>query len=151
MAKKILQHIADSSKFARFAVPKMKKSIADVQAMLEAKKVTQYTPMQLQFWAACYLIPEGTVVSYATLSKVVQEYRGEDATKARYARMAGGCMAKNHLAPTVPCHRVVGSSGSLTGFVGETKGEKMDKKADMLRKEGLQVNNKFFIDTNNIA
>ena len=63
-------------------------------------------------------------------------------------------MAKNKLAPIVPCHRVVGTSGSLTGFIGETKGESMNKKAAMLRKEGLTVDGqgeKFFIHAEDIS
>lgn len=61
-------------------------------------------------WAACRSIPSGETRSYAWLA--------ERAGNARAARVAGQAMAKNRLPLLVPCHRVVGSDGSLHGFGG---------------------------------
>ena len=61
-------------------------------------------------WAACRSIPSGETRSYSWLA--------ERAGNARAARVAGQAMAKNRLPLLIPCHRVVGSDGSLHGFGG---------------------------------
>ena len=48
----------------------------------------------------------------------------------------GNALNKNPFAPAVPCHRVVGSSGALTGFAGG-----LQKKRELLKHEGLTVKN----------
>ena len=73
------------------------------------------TPFQRSAWDALRTIPYGETVSYAE-----QAGRMGDARKARAVGAANG---KNPLSIVVPCHRVVGADGSLTGFAGgvETK------------------------------
>jgi methylated-DNA-[protein]-cysteine S-methyltransferase len=56
----------------------------------------------------------------------------------------GNAMNKNPYAPGVPCHRVVGSDGSLTGYAGG-----LEKKRKMLEEEGVDVS-KQRIDTRGI-
>ena len=48
----------------------------------------------------------------------------------------GNAMNKNPNAPKVPCHRVVGSNGALTGYAFG-----LDKKAELLKSEGVEVKN----------
>lgn len=70
---------------------------------------------QKKVWQALREIPFGQTRSYLDLAKVVGSSRG--------ARAVGAANGKNPLSIVVPCHRVVGSDGSLTGFAGglETK------------------------------
>lgn len=73
------------------------------------------TPFQLEAWTALRSIPYGETVTY-----------GEQAARMgdrRKARAVGAANGKNPLSIVVPCHRVVGADGSLTGFAGgvETK------------------------------
>lgn len=68
-------------------------------------------------------IPPGTVVSYGALAA--------KAGSPGAARAVGQAMATNRIAIVVPCHRVVGSAGKLTGYAGG-----LDYKRDLLRLEG---------------
>ncbi len=68
------------------------------------------TPFQRAAWDALRTIPYGATVSYGE-----QARRMGDGRKARAVGAANG---KNPLSIVVPCHRVVGADGSLTGFAG---------------------------------
>ncbi|CUF61966.1 Hypothetical protein, putative [Bodo saltans] len=135
-----------AQEYIRRAIATHRKSVVAVRKMLkespDAATVAMAdtaSPNQIDFWAACFQIPEGYVVSYATLSRVVQGARGEQTEVAKLARTAGKCMSQNPLAPVVPCHRVVGVSGALTGFKGESTCTTLGMKAALLRGEGVPV------------
>jgi len=68
------------------------------------------TPFQLSVWRALRAIPYGETISYGELAR-----RVGNAGAARAAGLANGA---NPLPILVPCHRVIGSDGSLTGFGG---------------------------------
>lgn len=70
----------------------------------------QGTVFQQNAWRALQTIPYGKTLSYGA-----QAAQMGDVKKARAAGMANG---RNPLAIIVPCHRVIGASGSLTGFGG---------------------------------
>lgn len=80
------------------------------------------TQFQQQAWAALRTIPYGETVSYGE-----QAARLGDRNKARAVGAANG---KNPISIIVPCHRVVGSTGSLTGFAGG-----LDRKSWLLSHE----------------
>jgi len=69
------------------------------------------TPFQTQVWQALRTIPYGEVISYAELaSKLGRSHNS--------ARAVGAANGKNPLPIVIPCHRVIGSDGSLTGYAG---------------------------------
>lgn len=68
------------------------------------------TPFQQDVWAAMETIPFGETVSYGELARL--------AGRPRAMRAVGGACGRNPIPIVVPCHRVVGSDGSLTGFGG---------------------------------
>lgn len=68
------------------------------------------TPFQVRAWKELARIPYGETISYGE-----QARRMGDAKKARAVGMANGC---NPISIVVPCHRVIGKSGDLTGFGG---------------------------------
>ena len=68
------------------------------------------TPFQKRVWEALQTIPFGTTWSYSELAQRVGN------TKA--CRAVGGANHCNPIAILVPCHRVVGASGALTGYAG---------------------------------
>lgn len=68
------------------------------------------TAFQQKVWAALRTVPFGETVSYAELARM--------AGIPGSARAAGGANARNPLSIVVPCHRVVGSNGALTGYAG---------------------------------
>lgn len=70
----------------------------------------QGTAFQLQVWQAMQAIPYGGTATYAELARQVG--------RPQSARAVGGASSRNPLPVVVPCHRVVGSDGSLTGYAG---------------------------------
>jgi len=82
------------------------------------------TPFQTQVWEALLAIPFGETRSYGQLAK---QLGNPQATRA-----VGAANGRNPLSIVVPCHRVIGSSGKLTGFAGG-----LDAKGYLLRLEGV--------------
>jgi methylated-DNA-[protein]-cysteine S-methyltransferase len=70
----------------------------------------QGTPFQLAAWRTLQTIPFGQTISYGQQARAMGD--------ARKARAVGGANGRNPLSIIVPCHRVVGANGSLTGFGG---------------------------------
>jgi methylated-DNA-[protein]-cysteine S-methyltransferase len=68
------------------------------------------TPFQQQVWAALCTIPAGETLSYAGLAQRIGR-----PTAVRAVGLANG---SNPISLVVPCHRVIGSDGSLTGYGG---------------------------------
>lgn len=76
-------------------------------------------------WALTARIPEGRVTTYSQIAH---------ALGTRAYRAVGNALRKNPYAPQVPCHRVVGSTGRLTGFAGG-----LARKRELLESEGIAV------------
>lgn len=68
------------------------------------------TPFQLRVWEQLVAIPYGSTRSYLDLALALGD--------ARLVRAVGAANGRNPLSIVVPCHRVVGSDGSLTGYAG---------------------------------
>ncbi len=68
------------------------------------------TPFQLSVYQALARVPYGETVTYLDLAKEIGNPKA--------VRAVGGANGANPLAIVLPCHRVIGSSGSLTGFGG---------------------------------
>ena len=68
------------------------------------------TPFQLDVWRALQRIPYGATTSYAALASGIG--------KPSATRAVGAANGRNPLPIVVPCHRVIGADGSLTGFGG---------------------------------
>ncbi len=72
--------------------------------------VLEGTPFQRKVWAALLRIPYGRTLSYREVAAAVGN--------ARATRAVGGANHRNPISILVPCHRVVGSDGRLTGYGG---------------------------------
>jgi methylated-DNA-[protein]-cysteine S-methyltransferase len=70
----------------------------------------QGTSFQIKVWNALLEIPHGDTVSYGELAERIKR---KDA-----ARAVGAAVGRNPVSVIVPCHRVIGSGGSLTGYAG---------------------------------
>lgn len=68
------------------------------------------TPFQQSVWKALQEIPYGQTVSYSDIAERIQ--------KPKSVRAVGAAIGANPLLITVPCHRVIGKNGNLTGFRG---------------------------------
>lgn len=73
------------------------------------------TEFQKDVWNILLEIPYGETMSYAYIAKRMAEKRG---IKRMSAQAVGGAVGRNNIAIIVPCHRVIGSDGSLTGYAG---------------------------------
>ena len=80
------------------------------------------TPFQLRVWRALTEIPYGETRTYGDIARAI------GAPGA--ARAVGGANNKNPIAIIVPCHRVIGANGALTGYAGG-----LDKKDFLLKLE----------------
>ncbi len=73
------------------------------------------TPFRLAVWNELRTIPAGATTTYGALAKIVAAKR-DGRTPA--AQAVGGAVGHNPLTIIIPCHRVVGGDGSLTGYAG---------------------------------
>jgi len=74
------------------------------------RRMREYPPFYRKVWLACAGIPKGQVRTYGWVARRVGSPRA--------ARAVGRALAANPFAPLVPCHRVVGADGSMTGYSG---------------------------------
>ena len=65
------------------------------------------TPFQLSVWGELLVIPYGHTVSYGHIAQRL---------RCRSAQAVGGAVGRNPIALIIPCHRVIGSDGQLTGY-----------------------------------
>ena len=82
-----------------------------------------YTDFQVEVWDNLRLIPYGLVTTYGKIAEAIN--------RPRSARAVGQAVGLNPFTIVVPCHRVVGADGSLTGF-----GHGLDFKEQLLLLEG---------------
>jgi methylated-DNA-[protein]-cysteine S-methyltransferase len=80
----------------------------DVDAIAEVPTATNGTPFQREVWAALRTIPAGTTWSYGQLATKLG--------RKGASRAVGAANGANPIPIVVPCHRVIGADGSLTGF-----------------------------------
>ena len=88
------------------------------------------TPFQLEVWRMLGDIPYGQTVTYGDIARRFEAERG----RRMSAQAVGGAVGRNPLCVIVPCHRVMGAGGNLTGFGGgiPTKVRLLEhEKADM--------------------
>jgi methylated-DNA-[protein]-cysteine S-methyltransferase len=77
-------------------------------------------------------IPKGKVTTYGLIARKLN---------TRACRAVGSACRKTSYPPSIPCHRVVRSDGTIGGFGGRTSGKKVEDKIRLLRKENVQVRN----------
>lgn len=95
------------------------------------KLFLQGTPFQMEVWRLLLDIPFGTTTTYGALAKEIARRRG---IRRMAAQAVGGAVGRNPIALIVPCHRVIGSDDSLTGYGGG-----LDKKTYLLALEGIRL------------
>lgn len=81
------------------------------------------TPFQRAVWSALRAIPPGSTSTYAVIAKAAGSPAG--------VRAAGAVIGRNPVSLLVPCHRVLGRDGSLTGYAGG-----LERKRALLANEG---------------
>jgi methylated-DNA-[protein]-cysteine S-methyltransferase len=86
------------------------------------------TAFQLEVWEILRQVPYGETTTYGEIAKKIAQGRG---LSRMSAQAVGGAVGHNEISIIVPCHRVVGTNKSLTGYAGG-----IDKKAALLKLEG---------------
>lgn len=89
------------------------------------------TEFQNEVWELLLVIPYGQTTTYGELAKRIAGKRG---VKHMSAQAVGGAIGHNNISVIVPCHRVVGTNGSLTGYAGG-----IDKKVKLLELEKADI------------
>jgi methylated-DNA-[protein]-cysteine S-methyltransferase len=79
-----------------------------MDALDEVKTATGGTPFQREVWQALRAIPAGAPTSYGQLAASIG--------RPRASRAVGAANGANPIPIVVPCHRVIGANGTLTGF-----------------------------------
>ena len=87
---------------------------------------------QISVWGILRQIPYGETTTYGAIAKKIAAQRG---LARMSAQAVGGAVGHNELSILIPCHRVVGGNGSLTGYAGGS-----DKKTALLKLEQVDMN-----------
>lgn len=90
------------------------------------------SPFRQSVWRALRDIPYGETTTYGALAQKLAKEKGRSSLSAQ---AVGGAVAHNPISILIPCHRVVGADGSLTGYAGG-----VDKKLRLLTLEGVTIN-----------
>ncbi len=97
----------------------------DLETKIRAGKLVPGLTFEQKVWTITSRIPRGKVATYRWVARQLH---------CKAYRAVGRALGRNPYAPGVPCHRVVGSNGSLTGFAGG-----IPKKRELLISEGVQL------------
>ena len=89
------------------------------------------TSFQMEVWEILCQIPYGQTITYGQIARQIAAKRGR---KTMSAQAVGGAVGRNPISIIVPCHRVMGADGSLTGYAGG-----VDKKMALLTLEGVNL------------
>lgn len=94
------------------------------------------TEFRKRVWEIMLTIPFGHTMTYGDIARIIAKERG---LKSMSTQAVGGAVGHNAISLIIPCHRVVGTNGSLTGYAGG-----IDKKMRLLQMEGV-LSKDFFI------
>ena len=98
---------------------------------LDLRLEPQGTPFQKAVWNILLKIPYGRITTYGEIAREIAAGRG---LSAMCSRAVGSAVGRNPVSILIPCHRVVGSNGSLTGYAGG-----LDKKKALLQLERVSL------------
>lgn len=99
------------------------------------------SPFRKRVWEIMLEIPFGQVSTYGQIAKRIAVETGKKVS----AQAVGGAVGHNSISLIIPCHRVVGTNGSITGYAGG-----IDKKLALLKMEGVDVSG-LFVPRNGMA
>ena len=102
----------------------------------ELSLAPQGSVFRQEVWKILCGIPYGSVMTYGEIAKKMAAQMGRETMSAQ---AVGGAVAHNPISVIIPCHRVVGTGGSLTGYAGG-----IDKKIKLLEHEGVDTS-AFFV------
>ncbi|MBQ2326884.1 MAG: methylated-DNA--[Clostridia bacterium] len=95
----------------------------EISALMLAAEGSEFSR---QVWEILRAIPYGETITYGQIAKTLEARTGKRVS----AQAVGGAVGRNPISIIIPCHRVVGANGSLTGYAGGT-----ERKAALLELE----------------
>lgn len=119
---------APTDALAERACRQLERYLADPQFRFTLPLAPGGTPFRQRVWQALSQIPVGESRTYGELARQLRSA----------ARAIGGACGANPIALVIPCHRVVGTHGSLGGFMGVTEGDPIAIKRWLLAHEGYR-------------
>eukprot|EP00929_Paragymnodinium_shiwhaense_P017803 TRINITY_DN127554_c0_g1_i1.p1 TRINITY_DN127554_c0_g1~~TRINITY_DN127554_c0_g1_i1.p1 ORF type:complete len:145 (-),score=27.70 TRINITY_DN127554_c0_g1_i1:57-491(-) len=107
-------------------------------AWCEKDELAKLTPSRAAVYELLSRLPEGSITTYGDIAKVI----------GSSAQAVGNACSKNPFYPVVPCYRVVGAGGRLSGLFSETdlSSPLVQKKVALLKKEGVAVRDGQLLD-----
>lgn len=93
------------------------------------------TPFQISVWKILQKIPYGETVTYGKIAKEIAVQKG---LSRMSAQAVGGAVGHNEISIIIPCHRVIGTNGNLTGYAAG-----IDKKVKLLTLEKVDMQHLF--------
>lgn len=93
------------------------------------------TPFQLDVWNILCKIPYGKTVTYKEIAEIIASKYNK---KSMSAQAIGGAVGHNPISIIIPCHRVIGSNGKITGYAGG-----LNNKIKLLKLENEDFKEKF--------
>lgn len=88
------------------------------------------SPFRKRVWEIMLAVPYGQTTTYGKIAERI----GRETGKRVSAQAVGGAVGHNSISVIIPCHRVLGANGDLTGYAGG-----VDKKVALLKGEGVRV------------
>lgn len=101
----------------------------------ELKLAPRGNELRRQVWKILLEIPYGQTITYGEIAKKIAKIRGIEVMSAQ---AIGGAVSNNPISIIIPCHRVVGKRGNLTGYAGG-----LDKKVFLLKHEDCDLTKMF--------
>ena len=97
--------------------------------------IMKTTDFRKAVWEVLLTIPYGKTMTYGEIANIIAKKRG---LRRMSAQAVGGAVGHNSISLIIPCHRVVGTDGSLTGYAGG-----ISKKVQLLQLEGVDMSGLF--------
>ena len=120
-------HAAQDHPHLQLAIRQLDEYFAGTRQEFDLPLALRGTPFQRAVWDALIAIPFGQSTTYGAHATIIG--------KANAVRAVGTAIGRNPVSIIVPCHRVVGASGSLTGYAGG-----LERKAFLLQLEKAKCN-----------
>lgn len=117
----------------RNAVAQLREYFAGTRKVFDLPLAPEGTPFQRGVWEAIGAVPFGATITYAELAR--------RCGRPSAVRAAGAATGRNPLTIVVPCHRIVGSGGALTGYAGG-----LDRKRTLLALEARHANDDLLLE-----
>ena len=141
--QKYIDHTMPKEMIEKYNIPILKEAIGWLDAYFAGKKPKvsdlPLAPIGGQFkqqvWRILTKIPYGELRTYGSIAEEVARAMGKERMSAQ---AVGGAVGHNPISIIIPCHRVVGKNGSLTGYAGG-----LDKKIKLLEHEGVDMTGLF--------